>query len=72
MLDLEKLIDRTLRDEPVLYDLLVWKIDGKTNEEIQKLMESHYGIQHNEQYFSLVTKDNFYTIDTSRFFRPNK
>lgn len=54
LLDLEKLVDRTLRDEPVLYDLLVWKIDGKTNEEIQKLMESHYGIQHNEQYFSTL------------------
>lgn len=54
LLDLENLVDETLREYPVLYDLLIWKVDGYTNEEIQKLMESHYGIQHNEQYFSTL------------------
>lgn len=54
LLDLENLVMQTLRDEPILLDLVVWKIDGKTNEEIQKLMESRYGIQHNEQYFSTL------------------
>ena len=52
--DLEDLVYKTLRDEPILFDLVIWKIDGRTNEEIQKLMESHYGIQHNEQYFSTL------------------
>ena len=41
LLDLEDLVYKTLRDEPILLDLLIWKIDGRTNEEIQKLMESH-------------------------------
>lgn len=55
LLDLEELAERTLaEDYPILYDLLIWKIDGKTNEEIQKLMESTYGIQHNNQYFSTL------------------
>lgn len=54
LLDLEDLVYKTLRDEPILFDLVIWKIDGRTNEEIQKLMESHYGIQHNEQYFSTL------------------
>lgn len=54
LLDLEDLVDRTLRDSPILYDLLIWKIDGKTNEDIQKLMDKYYGIQHNEQYFSTL------------------
>lgn len=54
LLDLENLVEETLRDEPILYDLLIWKIDGRTNEEIQNLMEANYGIQHNEQYFSTL------------------
>ena len=54
LLDLEDLVYKTLKDEPILLDLVIWKIDSKTNEEIQKLMESHYGIKHNEQYFSTL------------------
>lgn len=54
LLDLEDLVYKTLKDEPILFDLIIWKIDGKTNEEIQRLMESHYGIKHNEQYFSTL------------------
>lgn len=55
LLDLENLIQNALLpDYDILYDLLIWKIDGKTNEEIQKLMESTYGVQHNEQYFSTL------------------
>lgn len=53
LLDLEELIDRTLKeDHPVLYDLLIWKIDGLTNEEIQKRMEVEHAEKHSEQYFS--------------------
>lgn len=54
LLDLENLVDKTLEKEPILYDLVIWKIDGHTNEEIQKLMEAKYGVQHNEQYFSTL------------------
>lgn len=54
LLDLENLVDEALQDQPILYDLLIWKIDGKTNEEIQSLMNSHYGVQHNGQYFSTL------------------
>lgn len=54
LLDLEELVERALKDNSMYYDLLIWKIDGRTNEEIKQLMESHYGIQHNEQYFSTL------------------
>lgn len=54
LLDLENLIDETFENEPILYDLIIWKIDGKTNEEIQREMDSKYGIKHNEQYFSTL------------------
>ena len=40
LLDLEDLVVRTLKDSyPFLFSLLVHKIDGLTNEEIQKVME---------------------------------
>lgn len=55
LLDLEELVDTALLpDHDILYDLLIWKIDGKTNEEIQRLMDAVHGVQHNEQYFSTL------------------
>lgn len=55
LLDLEELVDQTLlENEPILYDLLIWKIDGLSNKEIQNLMESHHGVKHNEQYWSTL------------------
>ena len=55
LMDLEELVDQTLlEDYPILYDLLVWKIDGLSNKEIQSLMESHHGVKHNEQYWSTL------------------
>lgn len=53
LLDLEELTERTLAENyPILYDLLVWKIDGLTNEEIQERMQSVHGEVHSEQYYS--------------------
>lgn len=54
LMDLEDAAEKALKNEPVLFDLLIWKIDGRTNEEIIKLMESTYGINHTEQYYSSV------------------
>lgn len=55
LLDLENLVyDIFAENEPILYDLIIWKIDGCTNEEIQQLMDSKYGVKHNEQYFSTL------------------
>lgn len=53
LLDLENLAEKTLKEKyPMLYDLLIWKIDGLTNEEIQRNMLSMYGENHSEQYYS--------------------
>lgn len=54
LLDLENVAEKALEKEPILWDLLLWKIDGYTNEEIVRLMQSHYGIQHTEQYYSTL------------------
>lgn len=53
LLDLEDLVVKVFqKDHPILWDLLIWKIDGCTNEEIQKRMEATYGIVHSKPYFS--------------------
>lgn len=55
LLDLENLTEKALAEKhPILYDLLIWKIDGLTNEEIRKQMEATYGVNHNDQYFSTL------------------
>lgn len=53
MKDLDEAVDRALKDkEPLLYDLLIYKIDGKSNLEIQSLLYSKYGITHSVEYIS--------------------
>ena len=53
IIDLENLVDKVLKDDyPIYYDLVIYKIDGKTNEEIQKLLEEQYGVKHSAEYLS--------------------
>ena len=53
LIDLEKLIDQTLLENyPLLYDIVIWKIDGLTNEQIQEEVDHKYGEWHSEQYYS--------------------
>lgn len=53
MKDLDEAVDRALKDkQPLLYDLLIYKIDGKSNLEIQSLLYLKYGITHSVEYIS--------------------
>ena len=53
IIDLENLIDQTLEEEyPMYYDLVIYKIDGKTNEEIQSLLQRDFGVRHSIEYLS--------------------
>ena len=53
MQDLENLVDAALKDKyPLYYDLLIYKIDGKTNLEIQELLFATYGVSHSIEYIS--------------------
>ena len=53
MMDLDNLIENTLKDKyPLYYDLLIYKIDGKQNTEIQDLLERDHGIRHSVEYIS--------------------
>ena len=58
LLDLEKLIDKAIKtDFPLLYDLLIYKIDGKQNIEIQSLLLEKYGVKHTVEYISALWRN---------------
>jgi hypothetical protein len=58
MLDLDNLIEDTLRDNyPLYYDLLIYKIDGRSNAEIQFLLELDHGIKHSVEYISSLWRN---------------
>lgn len=53
MEDLDALIEQTLKEKyPLYYDLLIYKIDGKQNVEIQNLLNEKHGIKHSLEYIS--------------------
>ena len=58
MEDLDHLIDAALADKYPLYlDLLIYKIDGKQNAEIQELLYNKYGIKHSIEYISSLWRN---------------
>ena len=55
LLDLERIIDKALKEKhPLYYDLLIYKIDGKKNAEIQQLLNEKYNIKHSLEYISVL------------------
>lgn len=53
MEDLDNLIEKTLKEKyPLYYDLIIYKIDGKQNSEIQILLEQTYNIKNSIEYIS--------------------
>ena len=53
MEDLDDLVDRTLEEKyPLYYKLLIYKIDGKSNAEIQELLADEFGITYTVEYIS--------------------
>lgn len=53
MEDLDALIEKTLKEDfPLYYDLLIYKIDGRQNAEIQLLLEKNHGTKHSVEYIS--------------------
>lgn len=58
MQDLDSLIERTLKEKyPLYYDLLIYKIDGKQNIEIQELLDKDWGIKHSIEYISSLWRN---------------
>ena len=58
MEDLYDLIESTLKDDyPLYYDLLIYKIEGKQNIEIQEILYEKYGIKHSLEYISSLWRN---------------
>lgn len=58
MFDLEEIIDKALKDKfPLYYDLVIYKIDGKQNQEIQELLYETHGIKHSVEYISSLWRN---------------
>jgi hypothetical protein len=58
LMDLEDLVERTLKDKyPMYFDLLVMKIDGVQNVDIQKELKDKYGILHSVEYISSLWRN---------------
>ena len=58
LIDLENAIDKALKEKhPMYYDLLIYKIDGKQNLEIQRLLNEDYGIKHSVEYISSLWRN---------------
>ena len=53
MEDLDNLVDATLKDEYPLY----YKIDGKSNAEIQELLNDEFGITYTVEYLSSLWRN---------------
>ena len=58
MEDLDTLVDKTLKEKyPLYYDLVIYKIDGKQNAEIQDLLYKKHGIKHSVEYISSLWRN---------------
>jgi len=56
--DLEVYIDRALEEKyPMYYDLLIYKIDGLKNIDIQEKLFEKYGIKHSIEYISSLWRN---------------
>ena len=58
MMDLDAVVDLALKEKhPMYYDLVIYKIDGKQNLEIQELLYAEYGIKHSVEYISSLWRN---------------
>lgn len=67
MMDLEDLVTKTLySDHTMLYDIVMDKIDGRTNLEIQEHLNREYGIEHSVEYISSLWRNKIPKLIAAR------
>ena len=57
LLDFDNIADKALRDYPLYERLTEYKVDGLTNQQIQKLLEEEFGIKHSLEYISSLWRN---------------
>lgn len=68
LIDLENLVTEALEEKyPLLYDIVIWKIDGLTNNEIREKVLNCYGEDHSEQYYSTIWRKRIPKIVSEHF-----
>ena len=68
LIDLEDLAEEALKEKyPLLWDLLIWKIDGLTNEDIRQKILKEYGEDHTEQYYSSLWRKRIPRLISEQF-----
>ncbi|MCF0125342.1 MAG: hypothetical protein HUJ68_06235 [Clostridia bacterium] len=56
--DLENIIEKHIKPNfPVYYDIIIYKLDGRTNAEIRSLLEKDHGITHSLEYISSLYRN---------------
>lgn len=65
--DLENLIDKSLKDKyPLYFKILVYKIDGKQNVEIQSLIEEEFNTRYSIQHISFLWRNKIPKVITEQ------
>ena len=57
MMALDELVEEALKDYPLYRDLVIYKIDGLQNVEIQKKLEEDHGIKYSVEYISSLWRN---------------
>ena len=57
MEDFDDVSERALRDYPLYQKITLYKVDGKTNAQIKKLIQEELHITHNEEYYSTIWRN---------------
>lgn len=58
MIDLDNLVEKTFKEKfPLYYKLIIYKIDGKQNTEIQELLYEEFEIKHSVEYISSLWRN---------------
>lgn len=58
MEDLDALVEKTFKDKyPLYYDLIIYKIDGKSNAEIQSKLAADHNTLHSVEYISALWRN---------------
>lgn len=52
MIDFDRICGRAVREYPMYEDIIIMKIDGFSNAEIQKALDLKYGVTHSPEYIS--------------------
>ena len=57
MEDLDNLIEETLKNYPLYYKLLIYKIDGRSNAQIQELLQDEFNTTYTVEYISSLWRN---------------